>query len=132
MTYRRDHNRYYHSGSVDLGVMVMKRYSILLKDSELEPHNQIQFSVIPKTSVFSEGASHSSAVNIVSVFHATMTGRCSEFEDTKLIYGSESIISLDMRQTLANCLSYSNDRSCVVRIFVSWESYEILFQWNSA
>ena len=34
---------------VDPGVMAMKAYSTLLKPPELEPHHQMQFTVIPKT-----------------------------------------------------------------------------------
>ena len=34
---------------VDLGVMAMKRYSTFFKSPELEPHFQMQFSVIPDT-----------------------------------------------------------------------------------
>ena len=47
MTHRLDSNRYYHSGVVDLGVMIMKGYSTLPWFPELEPHHQIQFCVIP-------------------------------------------------------------------------------------
>ena len=34
---------------VDLGVMAMKVYSTYLRAPELEPHHQMQFSVIPRT-----------------------------------------------------------------------------------
>ena len=37
---------------VDLGLMVMKLYSTLLRATELEPHQQMQFSFIPRTRLF--------------------------------------------------------------------------------
>ena len=42
-------NRYYHSVWVALGVMARKPYSIFPRSSELEPHYQMQFSVLPRT-----------------------------------------------------------------------------------
>ena len=39
-----------------LGVMAMKGYLILLRSPELETHHQLQFSVISRTPLFSEGA----------------------------------------------------------------------------
>ena len=42
-------NRYYHSGLVDLGVMAVKRYFMVLRVPEFEPHFKMQFSVIPRT-----------------------------------------------------------------------------------
>ena len=38
---------------VSLGVIAMKRYSTFPKASELEPHHQMQFSVILRTSLCS-------------------------------------------------------------------------------
>ena len=37
---------------VDLGVMAMKQYSSLPKSQELQPHHQMQLSIIPKTLFF--------------------------------------------------------------------------------
>ena len=37
---------------IDLRVMAMKGYSILLRPPEMEPHNQMQFSVILRTSKY--------------------------------------------------------------------------------
>ena len=41
-------NSYYHSGSVDLGVMAMNGYSTVPEAPELEPYHWKQFSVIPR------------------------------------------------------------------------------------
>ena len=35
-----------------MGVMAMKGFFTLSRSPELEPHHQMQFSVIPKTSLF--------------------------------------------------------------------------------
>ena len=48
LTYRRDPNRFYHSESVDLGVMAIKGYT---RSPELELHHQMQFSVILMTTL---------------------------------------------------------------------------------
>ena len=37
---------------IDLGVMKLEEYSTLLKYSEVEPHHQMQFSVMPRTPFF--------------------------------------------------------------------------------
>ena len=39
---------------VDMGVMAMKVYSIVSKSSELDPHYQMQFSILPRTFLFEE------------------------------------------------------------------------------
>ena len=44
---------------------------VTLYSSELEPHHQIQFRVIPRTAFF-EGSSYSSVKNKVSVFSALL------------------------------------------------------------
>ena len=38
--------------TVDQSVMAMKGYSTLPKSKELEPHHQMQFSVVPRTLLF--------------------------------------------------------------------------------
>ena len=40
---------------VDLGVKAMKQYSTLHRPTELEPHHEIQFSVIPGTPFLERG-----------------------------------------------------------------------------
>ena len=45
-------NRYYPSWSVDLGVIAMKGDSTFPIASELEPHHQMQFNVIPRTHTY--------------------------------------------------------------------------------
>ena len=49
LTHKWDPNSYYHSWSVDQGAMVMKGCSTFPKPPELEPHNQIEFNIIPRT-----------------------------------------------------------------------------------
>ena len=46
LIHRWDPNR------MDLGVMKMKRYSTLSRELELEPHHQMQFSIIHRTPLF--------------------------------------------------------------------------------
>ena len=47
--------------------MTMKGYSILSRSRKLEPHNQMQFSAIHKTTFWGKGGSYSSAGDTVRV-----------------------------------------------------------------
>ena len=62
--------------TVDLGVMAIKEYFPLFRSPELEPHNQMQFSVIPRTLhfFFFGGLTHT-AEYIVEVLYAPLTVR---------------------------------------------------------
>ena len=55
---------------VNLGVMVMKEYSTLLKSPGLKPHHLLQLSVITKIPLFGVCGSYPSTGGIVSVFYA--------------------------------------------------------------
>ena len=53
---------------MNLGIMTKKGHSILLKAPELDPLQQMQFSVIPRTPHFGEEESYSTLEDTVSVF----------------------------------------------------------------
>ena len=52
MIFKQIYLTYDEALRVDLGVMAMKRPSILPRSPELDPHYQMQFSVISKTALF--------------------------------------------------------------------------------
>ena len=39
---------------MDLRIMAMKRYLTFIRAPELEPHHQMQFTIIPRTTLFLE------------------------------------------------------------------------------
>ena len=48
-------SRYNTPVKMDLEVMTMKKYFPLLRSLELEPHHQMQFNIITRTSLFLGG-----------------------------------------------------------------------------
>ena len=59
---------------VDLGAMALNRCSTFPRDPELQPHHQMQFSVIFKTAPFGVRRSYLSAGDTISVFKTPSAG----------------------------------------------------------
>ena len=97
-----------HRVRVYLGVMVLKGYYTLLRAPELEPHHQMLFSVISRTSLFFGGGEEflSLQENIVSIFQASQEQK---FKVNKQHRLSTFLVSLFRLMSKNNTVNQLND-----------------------